>query len=899
MLRTGGGVIGLLERGSRLALRLAPPAFRTEWHREVSLTFRESCLAAQQRAGVFGLARNGVAELFDLIRAALRARTGRALAITGGITPRDPNEQRPSMRPFLDDVRSSWRRLIRQPRAVAGTVLLLALAIGVTSAMLAVVDAFLVRPAPFRDPSTLTNLALRGEDGSFIDMDYATARALRDSGIFEAVMPAVMNAVGTFETPSGPVHRGGAYASPGTFAMLGVSPLLGREFVAGEGREGNNGQVLLSESVWRDIFGADRAIVGKTIRIADTPLVVVGVMPASLRFPVRGNGIWRPFDLDAPTAGIARRRPVMFARRQANMPVAETERLATDAVSPLLKQPGRVEFRPFSAGLLDTYSRESLTALAVGVGLVFLVLCANVANLILARTSSRRHEFGVFTALGASRARLLRQVFLENAAVAACATALGLGLAYVLVAVAQNTLPEDLMWRTLNPLDLDFRAVAATSGVGAIALLVAGLPAAWFGTRADANESIRLASRSGTDTPASRRLTKALLIAEVAMAVALLAAAGLQMRSFQNLVNADRGLDSNRVLLASVRLPVTQFADKASQSATAVLLEERVRALPGVEKTTLASNVPPATGNIYFGTDVKPLIDGAASVRIGLINHYLVAPAFFETFGIQLREGRGFNSSDDANAAVLSERFARALFKDLPAVGERFTLDKETFHVVGVATEIRNSLTDPREDLPEFYQPWYRATEPGATGTVPGSTSVTIGLRCAGPCPSQAELRQAVESVSAAITVSDVHLLSADFIKQLARPRVAAIVAGVFSGLALFAAAAGLYGVLAYVVSRRRREFGIRAALGAEPSALRLAVIGDGLRVTSVGVLVGVAAGWTLSKWLASVQFGVTFFDPVTWAAVIAAVVVIAVIASWRPATRAMRVDPSEMLREP
>ena len=172
-------------------------------------------------------------------------------------------------------------------------------------------------------------------------------------------------------------------------------------------------------------------------------------------------------------------------------------------------------------------------------------------------------------------------------------------------------------------------------------------------------------------------------------------------------------------------------------------------------------------------------------------------------------------------------------------------------------------------------------------------------MRCAGACPSPEALRVAVESVSASLVISDVHLLSADFIKQLARPRVAAIVAAVFSGLALFAAAAGLYGVLAYVVSRRRREFGIRAALGAEPSALRLAVIGDGLRVTTMGVLAGVAAGWTLSKWLASVQFGVTFFDPITWLSVVAAVGAIAVIASWRPATRAMRVDPSEMLREP
>ena len=862
-------------------------------------TYRSGCSAVKQHRGRVGLCFHVISELVDLLKAEWRSRFGSPLPITGGVTPPDPDKSRPTMSPLIDDIRNSWRKLLRQPKAAAGTIGLLALAIGVTAAMFAIVDAFLVRPAPFRDPSTLTQLAIRDGDGDLSNPDYASARAWRDSGVFTSVMTAVLNAPGTFEGPLGPVNRSGAYVVPGTFAELGVTPILGREFVAGEGREGNNGQVILSEAVWRDFFAADRAVIGKTIQIEKVSLVVIGVMPASLRFPIRGNGIWRPFDLDSLPAEIARRRPIVYARRQANMPVVEAERLATDAVAPLLKTPGRVELREFSAGLLDTYSRDSLMALAIGVGLVFLVLCANVANLILARTSARRHEFGVYTALGASRFRLLRQVFFETSAIAVCATVLGLGLAFGLVAVAQRTLPEDLMWRTLNPLDLDLRAVAATSGVGAFALFLAGLPAAWFGTRADANQSIRLISRSGTDTPGSRRLTRSLLVVEVAMAVALLAAAGLQVRSFLNLVNADRGLDSNRVLLATVRLPAAQFADKASQSATALLLEERVRALPGVEKTTLASNVPPAGGNIHFGYDVQPLIDGAGKVRIGIMNSYYVAPAFFETFGIQLREGRGFSATDDASATVLSEALAKTIFKDRSAVGESFVYDKLTYHVVGVATEIRNSLTDPREDYPEFYLPWYRSATPGAAGTVPGSSTVKVGMRCAGACPSPEALRVAVESVSASVVISDVHLLSADFIKQLARPRVAAIVAAVFSGLALFAAAAGLYGVLAYVVSRRRREFGIRAALGAEPSALRLSVIGDGLRVTLVGVVVGVAAGWTLSKWLASVQFGVKFFDPITWLTVVVAVGAIAVVASWRPATRAMRVDPSEMLREP
>lgn len=861
-------------------------------------TYRSGCAAVKQDRGRLGLCLHVISELLDLLKAEWRSRFGLPLSITGGVAPRDPNEPRPAMRSFLDDVRNSWRKLIRQPRAVAGTVLLLALAIGVTSAMFAVVDAFLVRPAPFRDPETLAQLWIKRTTGS-TRIDFATARAWRDSGIFEAVHPVVINAIGEFQGASGIVTRPGARIPPGLFAALGIAPLMGREFVEGEGREGNEGVVILSSPAWRELFSADPMIVGKTVEISKKPVVVVGVMPDGFRFPHRGNGIWWPLDPDAPSAAATKSQLLVYARRRGSMPVAEAERLATPVVASLLGNTASTQIRPIGAGLMDDYSRESIQALGVGVGLVFLLLCANVTNLIMARTTSRRQEFGVCSALGASRARLLRQVFLENVAMGVCATILGMFLAYALVILAQRTLPEDLLWRTLNPLDLDLRTVVATSAVGMLAVLLAGLPSAWFGTRADANETLQQSSRGGTDTPTSRRLSRALLIVEVAMAVALLASAGLQVRSFVNLTTADRGLDSERVLIAKFSLPPTAASDPASQAVMASLVEDRLRALPGIEGLTRASNIPPDTGSIHFAFDVQTNAPGAAPVRVETMRSYYVAPQFFEIFGIALLQGRGFEPADDERAAVLSETLARKLFSDGSAVGQTFTFAKQTYHVVGVAREIRNSLTDPRQDAPEFYSPWYRARTPGAAPAAPVSGSLTFGIRCADPCASHESIRRAAEEASAAVTTTSIYPLSRDFMEQLSRPRVAAVIATLFAGLALFATAAGLYGVLAYVVSRRRREFGIRAALGAEPSALRLAVIGDGLRVTAVGVLVGVAAGWTLSRWLASVQFGVTFFDPTTWLAVMATVGLIAIIAAWRPATNAMRVDPSEMLREP
>jgi predicted permease len=790
----------------RSLLRCCAPAFRDAWSADVQQTYREGGLAVRHSRGRGAFVWYALTNWLDLVRAAWRSRRQSSLPITADHSPRQFPGKDFGMRSLVHDIWNACRRLIREPRAAAGSVLLLALAIGVTSAMFAVIDAFMVRPAPFRDPGTLAQLAIRRDAGISTYLDFPTTRALRDSGVFDAVMPVIMNAVGEFERGSGVVVRSGAHITPGTFASLGVSPLLGREFVSGEGREGNDRYILLSEPAWRELFDANPSVIGTTVEVSGVSTVVVGVMPGGMRFPIRGDGIWRPLDLDAPSAATATRRLTVHVRRQASMPVAEAERLASDTVDGLLGEPGRLEFRDTAAGLLDPYSRESLMALAIGVGLVFVVLCANVTNLILARTTVRRQEFGVCTALGASRGRLMRQVFLENAAVGIGATLLGLGLAYALVTIGQRTLPQDLMWRTLNPLDLDWRAVAATSVVGMLAVMLAGLPSAWFGTSADANASISLASRGGTDTPGSRRLTQSLLVVEVAMAVALLAAAGLQVRSFLNLMSADRGLDANRVVIATAPLPRSLFADKDSRAVVAQLIEDRVRALPGVAAVTLASNMPPDQGNIHFSFEVRTDVPDSPPIAVNMMHSYYVAPAFFDAFGIRLREGRGFEVTDTAEAAVLSEGLARQLFPGQSAVGHTFTFGKSNYHVVGVATEIRNSLTDPREDYPEFYRPWY-------SSGVPGAETVKLGIRCGDPCASPESVRQAIASVSAAVDAVSIHQLSDDFRAQLARPRVAAIVAAMFAGLALFATGAGLYGVLSYLVSRRRREFGIRAAL--------------------------------------------------------------------------------------
>jgi putative ABC transport system permease protein len=854
------------------------------WHPDAAATFRDVCDDARVRRGRFGYLWTVLAEITDLTTTAVRARLGHPTPITGGHVPPPPHKSGFTMQQLFDDLIGGWRRLARQPRASFGVIALLTLAIGVTSAMFTIVDAFIVRPAPYRDAGALSNLWIQGRGGR---TDFALARALRDSGAFDAVLPVVINAMGEFKSATGVTTRTGSRITPGTFANLGVTPLLGREFVQGEGTEGNDDYVLLSEEAWRETFNADPSIAGKIIEVSGRPTVVVGVMPSGVRFPIQGKGIWRPLDLDRPPAKSASSQLVLYVRRPAGMQPSEAERVATE-IAVQTQGPAAKAMSKALGSNIDDYSRESIISLAIGVGLVFVLLCANVTNLILARTSSRRSEFGVCTALGASRVRLLRQVLLENTAIGIVATMLGLGLAYGLVELANNTLPADLVWRTLNALDIDFRAVAATSAIGLLAVLLAGLPAAWLGTRTDVNQAIGQ-SRGGTDSSGSRRLTKGLLVLEVAMAVAVLASAGLHVRSFVNLSNADRGLEADRVLVATLTAPAAPGQSAVSSSVLARDIEDRLAVLPGIERVNRTSNVPPENGSLHFEFEIRTDVPDSAPVPVELMRSYNVGAGFFDTFGVRIVDGRGFEPTDTEHTVVLSEKLAQQLFGDMSPVGRSITLWKESQHIVGVAKEIRNSVTEPRLDHPEFYQFW----SPAAT-----AKTIRFGIRCAPVCASQESIRDAITSVSAGVAITSLRPLSEDFDTQLARPRTAAVVATAFSGLALLATAAGLYGVLAYAVSRRRREFGIRAALGAHPSDLRRMVLRDGLVVTLAGLCVGLGAGWALARWLASVQYGVTFLDPLTWSLVALTVVLVATVASWVPARTAMRVDPADMLRE-
>jgi predicted permease len=794
------------------------------------------------------------------------------------------------MQTFTDDLRHAIRRLRGQRSSAILAAAMLALGIGITSAMLAIVDHMLWRPVPYRNPDALVSAYVG--TGPHEMLPYVTrdvVQAWRRSTAFTAVAGVVQQRA-IIEAQNGLSIKGAVWITPGAFEMLGVSPLRGRTFVEGEGRAGTEDRVILSEGVWRGQFGSDPQIVGRRVRLSGADATVVGVMPRNFHFPYWQTDVWRPYDLAAPPPAIARFPVIAYARLHPDLPLADAAGVATRAASAAMRLDGgrRVILRGVAAGFLDAYSRTAIAALTGAVGLVFVVLCANVMNLILARASARRQELGVCSALGASRVRLLRQVFLETGLITAVATLLGLFIAWNLVSAVRSILPEDFLVRTLNPVRMDVRAVVASGLLGTIALLAAGVPTAWLGTTMNPADSLRTTGRTGTPTRATRLWTTSLLIGEVALATALLAGAGVLVASFVKLMALDPGLDVRHAVTVSITLPEFSFKTRDARAAFARTVRAQLERLPGVERAALSLGLPPEAG-ANTSDPVQTDVPGAPEQHLNVLFNY-VSPEFFSVYGITLLQGRNFQDGDGSDQAVVSEKLAKALWPNTSALGRTFTFRgwRESYRVIGVSREVRSTtVLDPLDDLPEFYTP-----------LTPGSSQVGVGLRCPAACPDESSIREAVRAANPGAIVFSVQPLRAAYAEQLARPRAASTLGFAFAAVSLAAAAGGLFSVLTYTVGRRRREFGIRLAMGAQAREIRRLVLGDGLRVAAIGLTLGAALSWVLSRAIVSLAFGVTMGAPWVWAITTAAIGATALLAAWRPAAVATRVDPLILLRD-
>jgi predicted permease len=858
--------------------------------RDAVATIRDVAAAERLRRGRVAGTMSAVREWLSLGLALARVRLGGGARITGGATP-PPEPGRPAM--FRSDLHHAWRRATGRPGPALLAATMLGLGIALTTAMFTIADALILRPIPFKDPDRLGWIQTWTDRSARTVATLELYRAWRASGIFDGVEAAsalgASSGTAVINAGGAELTRGGARVSSGLFALLGVSPIRGRVFLPDEGRAGTDDRVILSETIWRSTFGANPDLVGQFVQIDDRPHLVVGIMPADFRFPNWDTVVWRPIDYFAPAPRLATELPAVYVRWAESMPAADAEARATQVLHATDGSMARmrVQLNPVVwAGNQGEYHRSAVPMLAGGVALVFLVLCANVSGLLLAQFTTRRREYGVCAALGASRGRLIREAAAESALVGVAGVAIGLGLAWALVALARGYLPESFLLRSLNPLNLDARAVAAASTLGFVATLLSGVLPAWVGTATGGHGSLRILERGGTETRSARLASRTLLVVEIALACALLSGATILVRSFVNLSDADRGLRTEGMLTGWVEIPSTVFKTADDRRVVAVALQETLRAMPGIQGVAFSLGVPPGGGGIHFGKDWRSDVPDSPRLYLTL-SSYNVGPDFFSLYGIPILRGRIHQPGDDEYSVVIGERLAGIFWPGEDPVGRWFGDERRKYHVIGLAREIHLPTLERPRDLPEMYF---------AFGSGGGHAMVSIG--CAGPCPSLPSVRRRIEGVHAGLRVLRLGVLDDAYNEHLSRPRAAAALGGVFAVVALAAAAGGLLSVLTYAVNRRRREFGIRAAIGASAAQIRRLVLRDGLTVAGIGLALGAGAGWLLDRAMSALHYGVTPNDPVTWAVVVAVAAATTLAASWRPAVQAMRVDPAKLLRE-
>ena len=877
----------MVDRIARVILKVAPRSLAGTAREDALATLTAVCAEAYDSRGWRGIARASSRELAGLFLAALAERLGRRPRITAGAGPA-PAERPPLM--FTDVLHHSWRRLRARPGTALLSIAMLAIGIGLTTAMFTLVDALILRPIPFSDPERLARVTARTERGGRLAVPPAVLRAWQDSGIFQGIEGASLAGTGgtvVLDAGGDPQIRGAARVSQGMFGLLGVSPVRGRGFLPEEGRAGTEDRVLISETIWRSAFAGDPGLIGRTIQIDDRPHVVVGIMPADFRFPRWDTVIWRPIDYFAPPPALRTEQPVAYGRWTAATPADTVAARATatlHATDPKMSKQ-RAFLDPLVTSNRNEYYKRAVPLLAAGVGLVLLVLCANVSGLLLAQFTARRREYGMCSALGASRLRLVREAAAESATLGVLGMIAGGVVAWGLVSLSRWFLPDALILRSLNPVNLDVRALLAASITGVVATIIAGGLPAWIGTSVSASGALRAVERGGTETRAARVASRTLLVTEIALACTLLVGATLLVRSFVNLSGADRGLRTDGVLTAWVSAPASSSTDTASPRAILASLEPALRELPGVQQVALSFGLPPDGGIIHFGDGFRSDLPGAKPFSAE-IDSYQVRADFFDLYAIPILRGRRFQAGDTAQTAIVGERLAALFWPGQEPVGRSFSIDKTTFQVVGLARETKLPTLETSLDRPEFYTPMR-----------PDESQMMVSIRC-DVCPSIPALRREIERLHAGLRIHEVGRLDDDYAAQLERPRAIAVLGSVFAAIAVAAAAGGLLSVLTYSVNRRRREFGIRSALGASATSLRALVFRDGLVVTGAGLGIGVLAAWAFGRTLSSMEYGVTTSDPLTWLIVLVAIAGTTMLAAWRPARQAARADPVHLLRE-
>jgi len=809
---------------------------------------------------------------------------------------------------FLRDFRYSVRRLQKSPAFTAIVVLTLALGIGANTAIFSVVNTVLLRPLAFREPDRLVTINHFYQSEALNNLEAPVSavgfRDYRDkTKSFEAVAVETgwsANMTGTGDPERVPASR----VSGDYFRVLGVPAAMGRTFGRDEDAQGKNRVVVLSDGLWRRVYGADAHVVGKTMQLNGENYTIVGVMPEGFRSFFNGvSDIWTPLAL----------RPDQFdPNAYTNEWLNLTARLKPGTSLAQAKS----EMRDFAEQLKRTYpdnfgkrwtlSVKSLNELATGkirpallvllgaVGFVLLIACANVANLLLARASARQKEVAIRAALGADRGRLVRQLLTESVLLALLGGLLGLGIAFWSVKTLVAAIPSIPRG---NEVGIDASVMAFTLGVSMLTGLLFGLVPALQTSRANLQETLKEGGRTGSADFSGRTVRRVLVIGEVALALTLLVGAGLLIKSVARLQRVDPGFNPDRLLTFNLALPRLKYPNDTVRLQFFDAALARIAQVPGVVAAG-GTSVMPFGGSWSTGSfTVEGYTPGPdqpgpwGDIR-------LVTPDFFPAMRIPLKQGRLLTPQDISGSqrvAVIDEEFVRKYYRDQNPLGKRITFgargDKqpEYITIVGVVPHTMHEGLDAKPRL-QLYLPYAQVTDIGFMSVAVRTTGDPLGMTRA--------VREAIHTVDKDMPMSNVKSMDDLLESSLGQRRLSMLLLGAFSAIALALASIGIYGVLSYSVTQRARELGIRMALGAARGRVLRLVIAQGMTLAFVGIAIGLAGSFALTRLLANQLFSVTPTDPVTFVTVSLVLTAIALVATLVPALRATRVDPVVALRE-
>ena len=813
---------------------------------------------------------------------------------------------------LIRDLRFALRSLTISRAHTAVAVLTLAAGIGVNVAVFSVLDSVLLRPLPFPEADRLVRLwNLQLPQGfSYDAFSPAVVSAWRRQTDIVDRVEATASASFVYEGPSGASMTSGAYATPELFSLLGARALLGRVFTVGDGRTGSAHRAVVSESFWRRELGSDRTAVGRRLRLDGEDFEIVGIVPAAFRFPTELQEIWVPYDVEQPPAEInAGARFSAIARRRAGLTAADgADRVKARGAGVLIEagQPpspqsrGTLTARAVNVeDSIDARTTRSIWVLAGAVGFLLLIVCANVASLMLSRALSRLRDLGVRSALGAARRDLVRATLIEQALIAVAGAVAGAGVASLILRATTAALPDSITMRAFNVVDFDARALIFLIAATATTMLLVCLPPVLIATKATVADVLRHESRSTTGSAGARRLRSGLVIVEVALALVLLVGAALMARSVIKLHQIDIGLDTEGLVTTQIAMPQRGFDTAAARDLFVDALLARLRATPDVVAAA-AGALPPHKTAITYGPIERADLPGDLSKPV-MTPAYEVSPEYFRAAGIRIVDGRDFAPTSPGPSVIVSTGFAAKQWPGKKAVGQRFRVGNgEWLTVVGVAAEVREMSEDDTTGDTEVYYP--RGGLNGAMYATAATSQIaayeTILIRTSRPELAAQIVAGAVREVDARVVVSRTTLAAHQFAQSIARPRIVLLLMSVFGAFGLVLAAGGIYGVLSCLVTQRLREIGVRLALGASPAQVFRQILGSGMALTAIGIAAGVGLALALVRVMRSILYEVDASDPASVLAVIVLLSAAAAIAAWIPARRAMRVDPVSLLRD-